>query len=110
LRVIWEHFSEPINAQDVERAVPMSARRLHDAFLKHVGRSIADELARRRVEKAKQLLTDPRLKLKQVADRCGFSSPNHLLRVFKKWTGHTPQRFRRESGGTASDSAGARRG
>lgn len=94
LRIVWEHYMEPLTAQDVERAVPMSGRRLHDAFLRHVGRSIAAELARRRVERVGQLLGDRKLKLPAIATACGFSSANHLTRVFKRSTGTSPQSFR----------------
>jgi LacI family transcriptional regulator len=95
LRIVWEHYTDPITAQDVERAVPMSGRRLHDAFLKHIGRSIAGELSRRRVERAEHLLRDRSMKLPAIATACGFSSANHLARVFKRSGGRSPQAFRR---------------
>lgn len=95
LRAIWEHFKEPILADDIAQMFPVSARRLHDAFCKHVGHSIAIELARKRVEHVKDLLRTTDQKLTAIARASGFSSPDHLTKVFTRHVGMSPSKYRR---------------
>ena len=51
LSFIWQHYTEPINMDDVVGASRVSRDRLYRAFEKHVGRSISEELACKRVER-----------------------------------------------------------
>ena len=48
----------------------------------------------RRVLRAKQLLTDPKLDYASIALLCGFVSQTHFITVFKRIAGVTPNRFR----------------
>lgn len=43
-----------------------------------------------RINHAKQLLTENRLKIADIAEACGFSNPYHFCRLFKEKTGVTP--------------------
>ncbi|MEM9752041.1 MAG: substrate-binding domain-containing protein [Planctomycetota bacterium] len=96
LRLIWKHFREPLTASDVADAVPMSGRRLHDAFAKHVGRTISQEIKRRRIEHAQRLLTKtPPMKLEAVASESGFTSGDRMTKVFVATTGETPSAYRK---------------
>lgn len=94
LRAIWQHYQEPILADDIAQMFPMSARRLHDAFCKHIGHSIADELARKRCERVKELLVKGDHKLAVIARMTGFSSADHLTKVFHRVVGTTPSNYR----------------
>ena len=49
---------------------------------------------RRRVERAKAMLLDPRAPLAQIAHACGFASQSHFGQVFKAHTGATPGQWR----------------
>ena len=72
----------------------MSSRRLHDAFCQHIGHSIADELARKRCERVKELLVKGDHKLAVIARMTGFSSADHLTKVFHRVVGTTPSKYR----------------
>ena len=47
-----------------------------------------------RVEKARQLIADPRISLKDISTACGYSDSNYFTRVFKRLTGQTPSEYR----------------
>jgi two-component system response regulator YesN len=47
-----------------------------------------------RVEKAKQLLFDPSLRVTDVAFNAGFQSLHHFESTFKRYTGSTPNAYR----------------
>ncbi|MEM8971683.1 MAG: substrate-binding domain-containing protein [Pseudomonadota bacterium] len=96
LKLIWNHFKEQLTAGDVAEAIPMSSRRLHDAFQKHVGRTISQEIKRRRVEHAQRLLTQsPPMKIDVIAWESGFTSGDRMAKVFVSMTGETPSAYRK---------------
>lgn len=95
LKLIREHYRDPMTAEGIIAGVPMSRRRLHDAFMRHIGRSVADEITRLRVEHAKRLLAETSEKQHQIALKCGFRSDARLVMVFSRVTGMTPGEYRR---------------
>jgi LacI family transcriptional regulator len=94
LQQIRQRFREPLTAEAFTANVPMSRRRLHDAFLRVIGRSVADEVARLRVEHAKRLLVESDEKQSLVAKACGFGSEARLILVFTRLTGMSPGQYR----------------
>jgi AraC-like DNA-binding protein len=48
---------------------------------------------RQRVERAKLLLKEGKMKILEVAFACGFTDQSHLNRHFKRLTGMTPKNF-----------------
>ena len=95
LRAIREHYRDPMTAEGIISSVPMSRRRLHDAFMRHIGRSVADEITRLRVEHAKRLLAETAEKQHQIAVQSGFRNDARLVLVFTRVTGMTPGEYRR---------------
>lgn len=95
LKAIREHYRDPMTAEGIIASVPMSRRRLHDAFIRHIGRSVADEITRLRVEHAKRLLAETSEKQHQVAVQSGFRNDARLVLVFTRVTGMTPGEYRR---------------
>jgi LacI family transcriptional regulator len=95
LKAIREQFRQPLTAEGMIANVPMSRRRLHDAFVRAIGRSVAEELTRLRVAHAKRLLSETPAKLHEIAGACGFNSEARLVIVFTRQTGMTPGEYRK---------------
>ena len=95
LQAIRDHYLDPMTAEGMIANVPMSRRRLHDAFVRYIGRSVADEITRLRVEHAKRLLAETSEKQYQVAVQSGFRNDVRLVLVFTRVTGMTPGEYRR---------------
>jgi LacI family transcriptional regulator len=94
LRLIWEHYAEPIDVSYVVDKVPLSYPQLHNAFVKYVGHTLAEELTRRRLEHAQRLLSDSDLKMSEVARLSGFGSADRMGRVFMRKLKMTPSEYR----------------
>jgi len=60
-----------------------------------LGRSMAEEIARLRLERAVRLLVESNERIKQLASNCGFNSVNHFNRVFLQRYGIAPLEYRR---------------
>ena len=94
LRYIWDHLDHPLTVDEIAGHVGVSRATLGRLFRKHMRRSIIDEIASNRLEKARELLALGKLPVKEVAVACGFSTPNYFNNVFRKATGATPRKFR----------------
>jgi AraC-like DNA-binding protein len=73
------------------------SRRYLQALLAGAGTSFVQELNATRLDRASDLLTDPRaasLSLGEIAWRCGFLDPGYFARLFRKRFGVTPSQWR----------------
>ncbi len=96
LQRIWAHYKEPVATGKLCTGIPMSHRRLHDAFVSNVGRTMAEELRRCRIDHAQKLLAShEQAKLEDIAERSGFSSADQMGRVFSRYLGISPSQYRR---------------
>ncbi len=76
-------------------AAGVSRSTLDHLFRLHLGRSVAGEISRIRLQRSQNLLRYSDLALGEIAKRCGFSSATYFGRFFKRETGMTPAAFRR---------------
>ena len=75
----------------------ISVRTLHYAFAA-AGTTFVEELMQARLQRARELLADPKLgdlAVIEVAARCGFADPSHFARRFRRRFGLAPLAFRR---------------
>jgi LacI family transcriptional regulator len=95
LRIISEHYKEAISAKQVAANIPMSYRRLHDAFQRHVGHTMGAFITWKRLECAQRLLVDTRKKTSEIAVLSGFSNHDRMGKVFMRVLHVTPAAYRR---------------
>jgi AraC family transcriptional regulator len=91
---INEHFGESIAVQQLAAVVHMSPYHFARMFKKATGQPPHAYITMRRLERARQLLTDSDLPLVEVAASVGFQTQAHFTDVFHKHTGVTPRAFR----------------
>ena len=91
---ICEHQAEKLSLNTVAKAVNMSAFYFCKTFKRVTGINFTDYLSRVRIEKAKNLLLNPNLRVSEIAFEVGFQSLTHFNRVFKKLLGQSPTDYR----------------
>ncbi|CAM8626125.1 HTH-type transcriptional activator RhaR [Sphingobium sp. AntQ-1] len=79
---------------DLAEAIGMGGRKLAIRYRATTGQTLRSFLAESRLERARLLLPDQRLLIKQVAFDCGFKSSAAFAAAFHRSTGQTPQAFR----------------
>ena len=88
-------LEEGVPMADLARACNLSPGHFTRAFKQTTGHPPHRWLMERRIEKAKQLLTDTTLSLAEIAIACGFADQSHFTRVFSRTTHTSPGAWRR---------------
>jgi AraC-like DNA-binding protein len=91
---INEHQTEELSLGQVAKAVNTSTFYFCKMFKKVTGLNFTDYVSRVRIEKAKNLLLNPNLRVSEIAFEVGFQSLTHFNRVFKKVIGESPSEYR----------------
>jgi LacI family transcriptional regulator len=98
---IAQNFTEDITSDSIATAAGLSRRQVYRLFEEHLGRTIHDEVLKRRIEYAKRLLVSTTNKIDIVAHYSGFGSAEQFSKTFHREVGITPSTFRRQSAGTS---------
>jgi LacI family transcriptional regulator len=80
----------------VAEAVGAETRTLQNYFQKVLGRPIATEIRRVRIERAKRELTQSRSLLYEIAHIVGFGEEKRLYEIFKREVGISPSEYRNQ--------------
>jgi YesN/AraC family two-component response regulator len=86
--------AEELSLTKVAKAVNTSSFYFCKLFKKATGLNFTDYVSRVRIEKAKNLLLNPNLRISEIAFEVGFQSLTHFNRVFKKIIGQSPTQYR----------------
>lgn len=68
---------------------------LSTLFKKETGATLTDYVNQKRVERAKQLLHTTNMQIQTVAQSCGILDVNYFTKMFKKYSGKTPNEYRK---------------
>lgn len=97
MHLIEERHSEPeLNPGDVATVLGISKRYLH-ALLAETGTTFMGLLNRARLDRAGEMLGDPRFASLQVAEiawRCGYFDSSYFARLFRRQFGMRPSEWR----------------
>jgi len=91
---IKSNQTEDLSLGQVAKAVNTSTFYFCKMFKKATGLNFTEYLSRVRIEKAKNLLLNPNLRVSEIAFEVGFQSLTHFNRVFKKVVGQSPTEYR----------------
>ena len=96
---VVEHLNEEVNLNMLADYFGYNASYISALFKKEMNLNFSDYVRMLRVDKAKTLMKNSRLSLKQIAQAVGYANVRYFGVVFKKETGITPAKFRNEHEG-----------
>lgn len=97
VKFIDENISRALTAGIIARSCILSPSYLNFLFRKYTGQGPLKYLQKIRMARARRLLTDPYMPIKQVGISCGYSDVNYFCRIFKKHNNISPGQFRLQS-------------
>jgi AraC family transcriptional regulator len=97
INYIEAYLEQQIELEQLAQIAGMSRFYFCRLFKESVGLTPHQFVIKRRIERAKQLLSSSKLSIAEIALACGFANQDHLTRYFKRWTSRTPGVFRQQS-------------
>lgn len=91
---VRHHLSEHISIDKMAEEFYLSRPYLSARFKQETGQTLTNFILNEKTEEAKRLLRYSDKSLPAISDYLGFSSPGHFSRVFKKYSGLTPNEYR----------------
>jgi AraC family transcriptional regulator, glycine betaine-responsive activator len=94
LQAMESALEAPLSTAEVARGVNLSTRQLERLFARHLGKSPQTHYRDLRLHRARTLIEGSPMALTEIALSCGFETPSHFSRVFKRRYGMTPHALR----------------
>jgi LacI family transcriptional regulator len=92
---IRSHFNSGISVTDVVGALRTSRSTLESRFKASLGRSVHEVIRKIQLERARELISETSLAMKEIASNSGFRSVQHMTTLFGKAFGQTPAAYRK---------------
>lgn len=86
-----------LRLSELARQASVSPAHFSRVFKRMTGMRVTDYVNAKRVMRAKELLAGTDESVARIAELCGFEASPHFYRTFRKITGTTPARYRRET-------------
>jgi two-component system response regulator YesN len=96
LAFIREHYSEDLSLEKVASVVYLNAVYFSQLFKQKTGQGYKDYVIQLRLERAKELLLNPQLRLTEIAARVGYQDVRHFATLFRKRFDLTPSEYRQQ--------------
>lgn len=93
---IREHLNEEITLTTLAEQVYLNPVYLSHIYKQLTGQKLGTYITGQRIERAKELLAEPELKINEIGYRVGYESSPHFSRTFKKVVGITPAEYRKK--------------
>ena len=93
-KYIEHNYVKNISLDEMAVGLYYSANYINRIFKQETGETIFNYTSTYRIEKAKEMLLDPKIKLSGVSEALGYSNSAYFSFIFKKATGLTPKEYR----------------
>ena len=94
VKYIEQRYQDDLSLQEVAGKFFVSREYVSRKFKQEFGINFSDYIGKYRIDKAKQLMQNPHLKLSQISEMVGFHDVKYFSKVFKKQEGVSPKAYR----------------
>lgn len=94
LEYIHQHYGEDISMAGAAHSVYRSVEYFSRQFKTEVGENFNTYLTLYRLERAQELLRGTDLRVVEIAEKVGYTTPGYFSRLYKRYKGVTPERDR----------------
>lgn len=97
IEIIESRYGEPdISLVSISEEISVSPNYLSALIKKSTGSTFIDLLTKKRTEAAAELLCCTSIKIREVAEKCGYNDQHYFSYCFKKCFGVSPNAYRRQ--------------
>ncbi len=96
---VAEHIHQSIGLADIAAHLGLSTYHLSHVFSQASGFSLSSYIMQKRMERAREMLMDPRMRVSEVAYAVGYADPNHFAKSYRRYFGSSPSQSRGRAGG-----------
>lgn len=93
-----QHLGERVTLEDTARQVGFSPNYFSKVFKDEMGCTFSDYLSKLRIDRSKALLLVSKLSIREICDAVGYEEQSYFIKVFTRFTGVTPGKFRKRGG------------
>lgn len=97
--LVEKEYMRDISLNDIAEQVNLAPAYVSYVFKKETGNTLIKYLTEVRMEKARMLLEEGKLKIVQIARECGYENQSYFNRTFKNYFGVKPKRYKEKQNG-----------
>ena len=93
-----QHLAERVTLEETARQVGFSPNYFSKVFKEEMGCTFSHYLSKLRIDRSKALLLVSKLSIREICDAVGYEEQSYFIKVFTRFTGVTPGKFRKRGG------------
>ena len=95
LAILKNNIYNSITIDEICKQLSYCKSQIYKQFKKYTGKGIIEYLIKLKIEKAKQLIRENELSVKEISDKLCFDTPNYFSKTFKKIVGTNPLQYKK---------------
>lgn len=98
ITMVQYDLTADLKLKTIAEKLNVNSSYLSTLFHKEVGCTLTDYINKQRIERSIHLLQLTAKPVQEISSECGFQDVNYFIKLFKKQTGFTPNRYRAQLG------------
>lgn len=94
IQYLNEHIGEKVTLEEIETEFSVNRNRLNQLFVRETSLTCMQYLMKLRMSLAQIMLAETDLRIGEIAARTGYDDANYFNKVFQKFAGTTPSKYR----------------
>lgn len=95
-RFVDENFHKNIRVEEIGKIIGINQNSIRKAFKSQYNMTITDYISDLRMLKAKKMIINKEIMIKEISIECGYEYVQNFTRAFKKKFGLSPEKLRNQ--------------